>query len=45
MLMKEPKGEFQISLTPITLLVIIIGVLGTIELGLYPGPVISLAHP
>jgi len=45
MYMKEPKGELQISLTPITLLVIIIGVLGTIQLGLFPGPVISLAHP
>ena len=45
MYMKEPKGEFQISLTPITLLVIIIGVLATIELGLFPGPVISLAQP
>jgi NADH-quinone oxidoreductase subunit N len=45
MYMKEPKGEFQLSLTPITLLVIIIGVLGTIQLGLFPGPVISLAHP
>ncbi len=45
MYMKEPKGEFQISLTPLTLLVIIIGVLGTIQLGLFPGPVISLAHP
>jgi NADH-quinone oxidoreductase subunit N len=45
MYMKEPQGEFQISLTPITLLVIIIGVLGTIQLGLFPGPVISLAHP
>ena len=45
MYMKEPKGELQISLTPITLLVIIIGVLGTLQLGLFPGPVISLAHP
>jgi NADH-quinone oxidoreductase subunit N len=45
MYMKEPKGEFQIALTPITLLVIIIGVLATIELGLFPGPVISLAQP
>jgi NADH-quinone oxidoreductase subunit N len=45
MYMKEPKGELQISLTPITLLVIIIGILGTIQLGLFPGPVISLAHP
>jgi len=45
MYMKEPEGELQISLTPITLLVIIIGILGTVELGLFPGPVLSLAHP
>ena len=45
MYMKEPTGDLKVSLTPITLLVIIIGVLGTIELGLFPGPVISLAHP
>ncbi len=45
MYMREPQGEFQISTTPITLLVVIIGVLGTIQLGLYPGPVLSLAQP
>ncbi|MCZ6513107.1 MAG: NADH-quinone oxidoreductase subunit N [Nitrospinae bacterium] len=45
MYMREPQGEFQISTTPITLLVIIIGVLGTVQLGLYPGPVLSLAQP
>jgi NADH-quinone oxidoreductase subunit N len=45
MYMKEPKGDFQISLTPITLLIIIIGLIGTVQLGLFPGPVISLAHP
>lgn len=45
MYMKEPKDEFQVSLTPINLLVIVIGLLGTVQLGLFPGPVISLAHP
>ena len=45
MYMKEPNGELKISMTPITLLVIIIGILGTVELGLFPGPVLSLAHP
>ena len=45
MYMKEPQGEFQITLTPITLLVIVISVLVTVELGLFPGPVLSLAQP
>jgi len=45
MYMKEPEGEFQISLAPLTLLVVIISVLGTVDLGLFPGPVLSLAHP
>lgn len=44
MYMKEPVGEFKITLTPITLLVVGIGVLGTIELGIFPGPVIFLAQ-
>ncbi len=45
MYMKEPEGDFQISLAPLTLLVVIISVLGTVDLGLFPGPVLSLAHP
>lgn len=45
MYMKEPQGEFQITLTPITLLVVVISVLVTVELGLFPGPVLSLAQP
>ncbi|NIQ02342.1 MAG: NADH-quinone oxidoreductase subunit NuoN [Nitrospinaceae bacterium] len=44
MYMKEPKETLTVTLTPITLLVIVIGVLGTLELGLFPGPVISLAQ-
>ena len=42
MYMKEPAGDFQISLTPMTLFVIIIGIIGTIELGIYPDPIIAL---
>ena len=44
MYMKEPAGEFQISLTPMTLFVVIIGIIGTVELGIYPDPVITLTH-
>ena len=44
MYMKEPAGEFQISLTPMTLFVVIIGIIGTIELGIYPDPIIALTH-
>ena len=44
MYMKEPTGEFQISLTPMTLFVVIIGIIGTVELGIYPDPIINLTH-
>ena len=44
MYMKEPIGEFQISLTPMTLFVVIIGIIGTVELGIYPDPIITLTH-
>ena len=44
MYMKEPTGEFQISLTPMTLFVVIIGIIGTVELGIYPDPIIALTH-
>lgn len=44
MYMKEPVGEFKISMTPITLFVVGLGVLGTLELGIFPGPVIFLAQ-
>ena len=44
MYMKEPVGEFKISLSPMTLFVVGIGVLGTVELGLFPDPVIFLAQ-
>jgi NADH-quinone oxidoreductase subunit N len=42
MYMKEPAGEFNISLTPMTLFVVIIGLIGTIELGIFPDTIISL---
>ena len=42
MYMKEPEGEFQLSLTPMTLFVVIIGIIGTIELGIFPDTIISL---
>ena len=43
MYMKEPEAEFKISLTPITLFVILIGVIGTINLGIFPNSIIALA--
>ncbi len=45
MYMEEPAEKLQISMTPITIMVIAICLLGTLELGLFPGPVISLASP
>ena len=42
MYMKEPAGEFNISLTPMTLFVVILGLIGTIELGIFPDTIISL---
>jgi NADH-quinone oxidoreductase subunit N len=43
MYMKEPEAEFNISLTPMTLFVVLIGVLGTIHLGIFPNAIITLA--
>ena len=42
MYMKEPENEFQISLTPMTLFVVILGIIGTVELGIFPDPIIAL---
>ena len=42
MYMKEPESEFQISLTPMTLFVVIVGIIGTVELGIFPDPIIAL---
>ena len=44
MYMKEPIKPFNITLSPMTLLVIAISVFGTIQLGIYPDPIISLAQ-
>ena len=43
MYMKEPQAEFNISLTPMTLFVVLIGVIGTIQLGIFPNAIITLA--
>ena len=45
MYMREPTSELKISMTPITIMVIAISLLATLQLGLFPGPVISLASP
>lgn len=44
MYMKEPIGEFRISPSPITMFVIALAVIGVIELGIFPDPIISLAQ-
>jgi len=44
MYMKEPNSEFQISLTPMTLFVVIVGIIGTVELGIFPDPIIALTN-
>jgi NADH-quinone oxidoreductase subunit N len=43
MYMKEPEAEFKISLTPLTLFVVFIGVFATISLGIFPDNIIALA--
>jgi len=43
MYMKEQETEFRIALTPLTLFVIVIGVLGTLGLGIFPNSIIALA--
>ena len=43
MYMKDPEAEFNISLTPMTLFVVLIGVIGTIQLGIFPNAIITLA--
>jgi len=44
MYMKDPVKEFNISLTPMTLIVISIAAFGTIQLGIFPDPIIALAQ-
>jgi NADH-quinone oxidoreductase subunit N len=45
MYMKEPEQEFSISLAPMTLLVVTISVIATIELGIFPDAILALAQP
>lgn len=45
MYMKEPAGEFHPTLSPLTILVVVIAILGTFQLGIFPGPIISFAQP
>jgi NADH-quinone oxidoreductase subunit N len=45
MYMKEPEQEFSISMAPMTLLVVTISVFATIQLGIFPGPILALAQP
>ena len=43
MYMKEPEAEFRISLTPLTLFGVFVGVIATVSLGIFPGSIIALA--
>jgi len=40
MYMKEPEGEFQISLAPMTVFVVVIAMVGTAGLGIFPDPIL-----
>lgn len=44
MYMREPEKEFNITLSPMTVLVVTIAVIGTLQLGLFPGPFILLTE-
>jgi NADH-quinone oxidoreductase subunit N len=44
MYMKDPVKEFDITLSPMTLFVIAISIFGTIQLGIFPDPIIALAQ-
>ncbi|MEC7641240.1 MAG: NADH-quinone oxidoreductase subunit N [Nitrospinota bacterium] len=44
MYMKDPGEEFQPTLAPLSLLVVGIAIIGTVFLGLLPGPVIAIAQ-
>jgi NADH-quinone oxidoreductase subunit N len=44
MYMKEPVQETRVSLLPITLFVVAVSVIATIELGIFPDPIIALAQ-
>jgi len=44
MYFKDPNQEFQPNFQPLTLLVVVIGIVAILDLGIFPGPVISLAE-
>ena len=44
MYFKDANQEFQPNFQPLTLLVVIIALVGILDLGIFPGPVISLAE-
>lgn len=44
MYMKEPTGEFHPSISPLAIAVVIIAIIGTFQLGIFPGPFISFAQ-
>ena len=44
MYMKDAEKEIKPTFSPLTLVVVVIGVLGTLELGIFPGPIIDLAQ-
>ena len=40
----EPENKIQPTFMPLTVVVVVIGILGTLELGIFPGPFITLAQ-
>ena len=44
MYMREPQKEFNTQWGPMTVLVVVIALIGTIQLGLFPGPFITLTE-
>ncbi len=44
MYMKEPTEEIRVTLSPITLFVVAVSVIATIELGIFPDTIIALAQ-
>jgi NADH-quinone oxidoreductase subunit N len=44
MYMKEPQQEIRVSLSPITLFVVTVSLIATIQLGIFPDPIIALAQ-
>ncbi|KMP12428.1 NADH-quinone oxidoreductase subunit N [Candidatus Nitromaritima sp. SCGC AAA799-C22] len=44
MYMKEPVKEFNVTLSPMTLFVVALALFGTLQLGIFPDPIIALAQ-